>query len=66
MLGVPVPEATQWDQIECVGDSGSGVFASLERLAAQGELIDQDDTPVRIVSLIDEHQERQAQAEAMG
>jgi hypothetical protein len=66
MLGVPVPDATPWDQIECVGDSGYVVFASLERLAAQGELIDQDDPPVRILSRIDEHQERQAQAEARG
>lgn len=66
MLGVPVPEATQGDQIECVGDSGYVVFAYLERLAAQGELIYPDDTPVRILSLIDENQERQAQAEAMG
>lgn len=42
------------------------VFAYLERLAAQGELIDQDDTPVRILSLIDENHAMQAQAEAMG
>jgi len=30
MLGVPIPDATQWDQIEKVGDCGSVVFASLE------------------------------------
>ena len=42
------------------------MFAYLERLAAQGELIYQDDTPVRILSLMDENQESQAQAEAMG
>ena len=44
MLGVPVPDATQWDQIEQVGDCGYVVFAHLEHLAAQGELIYQDDT----------------------
>jgi hypothetical protein len=66
MLGVPVPDATQWDQIEKVGDWSSGVFASLERLAAQGELIQQDDTSVRMLSLIDENCKRQAQAEALG
>src|SRR6266487_356298 len=37
MLRVPVPDATQWDQIELVADCGYRVFASLERLAAQGE-----------------------------
>ena len=66
MLGMPVADATQWDQIERVGDCGYKVFAYLERLAAQGELIYQDDTPVRILSLMDENQESQAQAEAMG
>jgi hypothetical protein len=66
MLGVPVPDATQWDQIERVADCGYVVFAHLERLAAQGELIYQDDTRVRILSLIEENQQAQAHAEAMG
>jgi hypothetical protein len=66
MLGVPVPDATQWDQIERVADSGYVVFAHLERLAAQGELIYQDDTSVRILSLIEENHQAQAHAEAMG
>jgi len=66
MLGVPVPDATQWDQIEKVGDCSYVVFAYLERLAAQGELIYQDDTSVRILSLIGENLTMRAQAEAMG
>jgi transposase len=66
MLGVLVPDATQWDQIEKVGDSSYVVFEYLERLAAQGELIYQDDTSVRILTLIKENQEMQAQAEALG
>lgn len=66
MLGVPMPDATQWDQIERVGDCGYKVFAYLERLAAQGELIYQDDTAVRILSLMDENQQIWAQAEQMG
>ena len=66
MLGVPVPDATQWDQIERVADSGYVVFAHLECLAAQGELIYQDDTSVRILSLIEENHQAQAHAEAMG
>jgi hypothetical protein len=66
MLGVPVADATQWDQIERVADCGYVVFAYLERLAAQGELIYQDDTRVRILSLMEENQHAQAQAQAMG
>jgi hypothetical protein len=36
------------------------VFEYLETLAAQGELIYQDDTSVRILTLLKENQERQA------
>jgi transposase len=66
MLGVPMPDATQWEQIEKVGDSSHVVFRHLEHLAAQGELIYQDDTAVRILSLMDENQQVQAQADAIG
>ncbi len=66
MLGVPVADATQWDQIEQVGDCSYVVFAYLETLAAQGELIYQDDTSVRMLSLMGENRKRQAQAQAMG
>jgi transposase len=66
MLGVPLPDATQWELIEQVGDSGHGVFRHLEHLAAQGELIYQDDTAVRILSLVKENQGFEARAEALG
>jgi transposase len=66
MLRVPVPDATQWDQIELVADCGYRVFEVLERLAAQGELIHQDDTSVRILALMDENRTIRAQAEARG
>jgi transposase len=66
MLGVPLPDATQWELIEKVGDSGYVVLRCLERLAAQGELIYQDDTAVRILSLMRENQEFEARAEALG
>jgi hypothetical protein len=64
LLGVPVSDATQWDQIERVADCAYPVFRHLESLAAQGEVIYQDDTPVRILSLIEEN--RQAEAAASG
>ena len=40
--------------------------ASLERLAAQGALISQDDTAVRMLALLGEHRTRRAHAEALG
>jgi hypothetical protein len=66
MLGVPVPDSTQWDQIEQVGDCSYKVFTYLECLAAQGDLIHQDDTSVRILSLMAENLKIRAQAEALG
>jgi hypothetical protein len=66
MLRVPVPDATQWDQIEKVGDCSYVVFEYLETLAAGGEVIYQDDTSVRILSLMAENRQRHAQAEALG
>ena len=66
MLGVPVSDATQWDQIEQVGDCSYRVFEVLERLAAQGELIHQDDTSVRMLSLMDANLKMRAQADARG
>lgn len=66
MVGVPVPDSTQWDQIEKVGDCSYKVFEYLERLAAQGDLIHQDDTSVRILSLMAENRQIRAAADAMG
>lgn len=64
LVGVPVPDATQWDQIERVADCAYPVFKRLESLAAQGEVIYQDDTPVRVLSLIAENRDTEAQASA--
>jgi len=66
MLGVPVPDATQWDQIEKVADCCYVVFVYLENVAAQGELIYQDDTSVRILSLFKENQQIRVEALAQG
>jgi transposase len=66
MLGVPVPDATQWDQIEKVGDCAYVVFEHMETVAAQGELIYQDDTTVRLLSLIKENLQILADAEVQG
>jgi hypothetical protein len=66
LVGVPVPDATQWDQGEIVGDCTHPVFKHLEKLAAQGEVIFQDDTPGRVLELIEENQQARAQARAQG
>jgi transposase len=60
LVGVPVPDATQWDLIEAVGDCAYPVFKYLERLAAQGEVIYQDDTAARVLALIAENRQPEA------
>ena len=66
LVGVPVADATQWDQTEIVGDCSHPIFKCLEKLAAQGEVIFQDDTPQRVLALIEENQQARAQAQAQG
>jgi transposase len=66
LVGVPVPDATQWEQGESVGDCTHPVFKYLEKLAAQGEVIFQDDTPGRVLALIEENQQATARAGAQG
>jgi transposase len=66
LVGVPVPDATQWDQGEIVGDCTHPIFKWLEKEAAQGEVIFQDDTPGRVLTLIEENQQARAKARAQG
>jgi transposase len=66
MLGVPVPDATQWEEIEVVGDCAYKVCEPMEWEAAQGARIFQDDTAVRILSLSKENRALFAQAHAQG
>ena len=61
MLGVPVPDATQWDQIEHVDNCAYTVFMQMEQVAAQGTLIFHDDTAVRILALMQENSDRLCQ-----
>src|SRR5262245_58627054 len=66
LVGVPVPDATPWDQGEIVGDWTHPIFKWLEKEAAQGEVIFQDDTPGRVLALIEENQQARARAHAQG
>jgi transposase len=64
LVGVPLPDATQWDQLEHVGNCAYPLFKHFETLAAQGEVVYQDDTPARILALIKENQQARAQEKA--
>ncbi len=51
-LGIPLPSSTQWDIIKSIYKSVYPVYSGLIRLAAQGEIIHNDDTPNKILDLM--------------
>ena len=56
LVGMPLPDATQWGLVEEVADSAYPVYEYLKWLGAQQPLVYQDDTGARILSLIKENQ----------
>lgn len=56
-LGMPLAAGTQWELIVRVADAGRPVFEGLLQMAAQGELFHNDDTPMKILSLMNEQKQ---------
>ncbi len=56
LLGMPLPDATQWELVEQVADSAYPVYEYLKQLGANQPLVYQDDTGARLLSLIRENQ----------
>lgn len=54
-LGVPLPDSTQFDMAEKVANCGSPVVNYFKKLAANGEKQGFDDTPMPILSLMNEN-----------
>lgn len=52
-LQVPLPASTQWDILHAHAEPLEPVFMELIRQAAQGEVVHNDDTTVRILALMD-------------
>ena len=50
-FGIPLPAATQWEIVEEAAEVIAPAHGELTRQAAQGELIHNDDTPMRILAL---------------
>jgi transposase len=53
-LGVPLPASTQWDIVEALGERVEPVFEELVREGAQGDVLHNDDTGVKILALMGE------------
>ena len=63
-LGVPLPASTQWDVVEAVAENLTPVFDELVRQAAQGEVLHNDDTTVKILELMGERARSETLADA--
>lgn len=57
MLGFPLPASTQWGLIEGVAGAVIPIIKHLEYCIAQGDLIHNDDTSIKILSLMMENKE---------
>src|SRR5262245_5570108 len=65
-LGIPLPASTQWDIVQAVATNLAPAFEELIRQAAQGEVLHNDDTTVKILELMGERRRQQALADAEG
>lgn len=54
-MGIPLAPSTQWDVIEKMADKIHPVFLELIRQAAQGDVIHNDDTSMKVQELIAEN-----------
>src|SRR5262249_11064566 len=53
-LEIPLPASTQWDSVQAVATKLTPAFDELVRQAAQGEVLHNDDTTVKILELMGE------------
>jgi len=53
-LGVPLPASTQWDIVDAQAERAEPVWKELVRQAAQGDVVFNDDTGVKILELMGE------------
>jgi hypothetical protein len=65
-LGIPLPASTQWDLVAAVAVSLTPVFDTLIRQAAQGDVLHNDDTTIKILELMGPRGRQEIQANAEG
>ena len=62
-LGIPLPASTQWDIVEAQAERAEPVFEELVRQAAQGDIVHNDDTGVKILEMMGERARQAALAD---
>lgn len=63
-LGIPLPASTQWDVVRDAAEELAPVYGELIRVAAQGEVLHNDDSSMRVLSLMKENDVLRASAQA--
>jgi transposase len=63
-LEIPLPASTQWDIVHAVAEELAPAFRELIRQAAQGDVLHNDDTTVKILELMGERARQAALAQA--
>ena len=53
-MGVPLPASTQWDIVAEQAERAEPAFEELVRQAAQGDVVYNDDTTVKILAMMGE------------
>lgn len=61
-LEIPLPASTQWDIVQAVATNLEPAFEELVRQAAQGEVLHNDDTTVKILELMGQRGRHEAMA----
>ncbi len=65
MMGIPFPDATQFEQVESVADVAYRIYEYIKHCAADSKLAYHDDTTARILSMIKENQQSDPARKAM-
>jgi hypothetical protein len=64
-LGIPLPESTQWEIVADLAGGIRPVFEELRRQAADGEILHNDDTSVKVLELMKENARRGNRGESV-
>ena len=64
-LGIPLAASTQWEIVERAADLIHPIYRELKRQGAQGDVIHNDDTTMKILSLMKENNENESERKGM-
>jgi transposase len=64
-VGIPLPASTQWDVVHAQAERAEPIFEELVRQAAQGDVVFNDDTTVKILEMMGERARQAALAEEL-